>query len=875
MGIKNKDRESVAQDALEKNGGNGLDGISENKKDGKLRRIWNFIRGKRKPPVTELSLERGLTLKVAGEENDGKRLKGDSFLRYVLNGLLVFMLTYSTIDCFLSCFEIDYYRMVAIVPLMIFSMLFAMMYISKKTKRIGYVAILVGFTALTFTLRWVVNSGFSHIMNVVIEFLEAEYNLPLIKRYAVYYNDTAMSVSVCVIVIGFVIALLANISVSEYMNPLAAIIVTFGIAQLGIYFDKAPSRISMSMYIASIACIAILRLARLNFTENKKEEYAFREKKGKRRLENTFSPQIAARAGLQLCAIIFAFVFIIELFTPENFVVYYRKTLKRSTNIYVREFALNGFRMFFKNQGTGGLSGGKLGDVDIVRLDYDTDLYATFVPIQADRVYLRGYIGRDYTGKSWDIDENESALALPRVNITKNILRSRYELTDYGYVQGKMRIENVDAESRFIYTPYYTTIDSDGIFRAVNEAVIRPKASYNKDYDMTYYPYYRLGAELPLDSYLKDEKVSGKYVDEDTVKSYDDYVHAYYLKVPEKNRKVVRDIVTGQGFSKNDNDIVKKLADYFMRDFNYTLRPGSTPDAWDYINYFLMENKQGYCAHFASAAVLIFRQMGIPARYVEGYVIDATDLVDAQVLNDEKVSDWIAVNGMPDDEDEDVPKWDINNMRVLRVDVTDAKAHAWVEIYVDGFGWVVADVTPPRTEDDDDGGNGLGDLFANILAGNGGDNTALDGVRTVFLSTFQIILITIGIAAAGFVIFAFVRIAVIKNRRRKRLALHDRNAITQAIEYMALLLRAGGTKADNAMTVDSYIYRFNEKCLTPLSDAELTGFVKLAERIIYSRSFEDVQKVDEAKQKFTMLIRDYKKQIKPGTKVWYFIRYGM
>lgn len=72
----------------------------------------------------------------------------------------------------------------------------------------------------------------------------------------------------------------------------------------------------------------------------------------------------------------------------------------------------------------------------------------------------------------------------------------------------------------------------------------------------------------------------------------------------------------------------------------------------DYVEYFLYENKQGVCTHFASAAVLLFRLYGIPARYVEGYLVrDLESGNGAQAIMDEA-------------------------------------AHARAEIYVKGVGWI-------------------------------------------------------------------------------------------------------------------------------------------------------------------------------------------
>ena len=45
----------------------------------------------------------------------------------------------------------------------------------------------------------------------------------------------------------------------------------------------------------------------------------------------------------------------------------------------------------------------------------------------------------------------------------------------------------------------------------------------------------------------------------------------------------------------------------------------TTPEA--FLDYFLLESKQGYCSYFATAFVLLARAEGIPARYVEGFCV--------------------------------------------------------------------------------------------------------------------------------------------------------------------------------------------------------------------------------------------------------------
>ena len=83
----------------------------------------------------------------------------------------------------------------------------------------------------------------------------------------------------------------------------------------------------------------------------------------------------------------------------------------------------------------------------------------------------------------------------------------------------------------------------------------------------------------------------------------------------------------------------------------------------DGVENFLRNTKEGYCVQFASAVTLILRELGVPARYVEGYIGDEL----------EKISrDDFVYGGY----------------------VRDYNAHAWVEVWFDGVGWIQYEATP-------------------------------------------------------------------------------------------------------------------------------------------------------------------------------------
>lgn len=97
---------------------------------------------------------------------------------------------------------------------------------------------------------------------------------------------------------------------------------------------------------------------------------------------------------------------------------------------------------------------------------------------------------------------------------------------------------------------------------------------------------------------------------------------------------------------------------YLSRSFRYTLDVEPQPENLDFVSTFLLSTKEGYCTHFASAMTVLCRMVGLPARYVEGYLAEPDESGHAYV--------------------------------------TGMHGHAWTEVYFSGFGWLTFDATPAQ-----------------------------------------------------------------------------------------------------------------------------------------------------------------------------------
>lgn len=220
--------------------------------------------------------------------------------------------------------------------------------------------------------------------------------------------------------------------------------------------------------------------------------------------------------------------------------------------------------------------------------------------------------------------------------------------------QGKLldMVDNMEyflsGESNKGYSGYYKVDDSEVNpgDEVVDEIIREDKPQGNLYVKSRSYVTYENGSwHGRADGHSPDDEVM-VYYDKDTFARYESEIQGY---APDK---------------KFSNAVMDKLVTYIRQHMSYTTAPKKFTEGEDPVNSAMYDVHEGYCVHFASAAAVGFRILGISTVYNTGYVMPS--------------SAWIKQSD-----------------GTYRAVVLDKYSHAWIEAYSEDDGdWVIVDATP-------------------------------------------------------------------------------------------------------------------------------------------------------------------------------------
>lgn len=305
--------------------------------------------------------------------------------------------------------------------------------------------------------------------------------------------------------------------------------------------------------------------------------------------------------------------------------------------------------------------------------------------IQAQRnlmsnLYLIGKVYDTFDGRQWlqEYGDGEEERFIDTVETLYAVRRldDRY-LTDYLRTANiKIRYEVFNTE--YVFAPLKTRSIQDSshaldCFFKGGDIVFEGRKGHGTEYNVEYYQM-NMGEVLfeqlfetpkESDEALWDtvareyEKQTGRSITLELVESHRRMIYENYLEEITLSQEVESYLSEITGDAGNDLEILQAI-EKELNSYTYNRRPGSLPDeitnAGDFLDYFLLERREGYCTYFATAFVLLARAEGFPARYVQGFCVPMKGSQDAVVLS-----------GM---------------------------AHSWPEVYIEEVGWIPFEPTP-------------------------------------------------------------------------------------------------------------------------------------------------------------------------------------
>lgn len=661
---------------------------------------------------------------------DISAIKDSSKNTWILRGVISFCASLSIMMGIISGFNLDVGTISVIPGTLVGGLLFQFLLRKKKSAIIGYVSFVVAIAVACVVMMSQIGNGFAKIANDILTTVNrnmAMANLMFVVDDSTARTDEMLTVILMAFVVSAVIALILR----ARLNLLASMLVFLAVTIPMIYKGDGHA---IWLMLGLVSVVLIMYVGNVH---------------GK----ITADMYVHLGVCMALIAAITTCVYMFMTYSPLQVVADIKSNMQ-----YHGENVIYGKSDYPE---------GKFSRYDDTVITGEERLQIKMS--QPKQMYMRGFVGSKYTEDGWEDSDlniyggdyegvfewfsaNEYS---PLTNLSAYAAQSAANGGEAEENSIYVEVSNISARRKYQYVPECVTYYSlENLYAPKNDVNFRSQGlgretDYSFDMvDVINNDYKAIYGE----QWYQDQTGDKTFHNSENV--YGTFARTYYEDVPDDMRAYFDSHVPSAGQKMNPFDAIKIVRDYTAGNMSYNNDADEYSGNEDFVIEMLNEHKSGYSAHFATVAAMLFRYYGIPARYVEGYLVNPPASSDV-------------------------------------ISVTDEDSHAWVEIYAGGLGFIPVEVTPGYYSDDDDTG------MANTDSGttpqtippepedqqddNGGGGGSMETI--LFIGYILIGLIAL------FIVVLIIRRIVCAIVRRKRMNDPDNEkSIAASGNYMAALV---------------------------------------------------------------------------------------
>ena len=294
-------------------------------------------------------------------------------------------------------------------------------------------------------------------------------------------------------------------------------------------------------------------------------------------------------------------------------------------------------------------------------------------------LYLRGFTGGSYSRNGWkelpftDYQDIYAGMLqwLKSQNLIPQTQYAAYQMLTEQHNENSLQTTDVKVGNTGAYRKYvYLPATASGWESSVSKTEKDHNVLSHALQGAAYYQFQMCMGDQTAEKLVAADwlmnpsgEAEDTYLNAEAV--YHSFVEEYDTEIDAEAEEIIKEFFFPDGTEGMDfSELTSQIRRLLRTDAEYTRYPEAVPADTDLLTWFLKERHGGNAVAYATAAVMAYRSAGYPARYVEGYHLSETD---AEAMKEAGQTEAI---------------------------LTTQNAHAWVEVYMAGVGWLPVEVVP-------------------------------------------------------------------------------------------------------------------------------------------------------------------------------------